>query len=304
MKKTLTTVLLLIFSIFSVACSGNVTNEKTNSTTKQGIPTTTDATSLQIDEANAANKDISLNLSDIDWKVTEGLINGKNTAVLSYTNNSDFTITSVTMKFEQKENLTESDLSVFDEHKALFEMSEEEVRDIHITACNAYFTESGQTSDEAPCSLVGSFNYCHNMEEYNLMEPVEISVSYIYNNKKYGIYHNYKSEETTGLSSEGVEIYEWSESELAQAVPKPEYEVVEINGDYDETYSFTIYNASEEDYNSYKEKCIEAGFAQDAVTDEVFTYEAKNSSGYVLEIDYKPFNKYNSPCRISVTVKK
>ncbi|MBE5756634.1 MAG: hypothetical protein E7342_02425 [Clostridiales bacterium] len=244
-------------------------------------------------------KSEKFSLSDIVWKVEETTFEGKNTVVFSYKNNSRFTITGVEVEFKQKKNLTEDDLAVFEKY------AQDDISVFYITANNYYFTDKGESSKIVPCNLEGSWNFCHDIKEYNLMEISKITIEYIKDNKMFGIEHDYVENTTKDLSKDGVEIFEWSESNIAKLAPKPNKQVVKKGFDYGKTFSFTIYDASEKDFEDYINQCKEAGFIKNIDNSNYFDYKsfkAEDANGNEIHVYYKSSSNHRAPCRIEVSV--
>lgn len=66
----------------------------------------------------------------------------------------------------------------------------------------------------------------------------------------------------TGCGSESTtkQTYEWPHSGLAASIPKPSSNNGELWADDETTFSFYLYNASGDDYNSYVKACRDRGF--------------------------------------------
>lgn len=245
----------------------------------------------------------NLSISEIEWKVEEKAFEGKNCVVFSYQNNSDFTITGVEIEFKQKDNITEEERSIFNKYSD----TQEDLSEFYITANNYYFTKPKEYASVVPCNLVGSWNYCHDIAEYNIMEPTKIAISYIKNDKMFGIEHDYKNGETINLSETGTEVFNWSENSLGNLIPKPNKEVVRKGFDYAGFFSFTIYNASEKDFNDYIEQCKQVGFSKNIDEEDYFdyiSYKAEDANGNELHIYYKPNSNHREPCRIEVKIQE
>ena len=116
MKKTLATLLSLTMVLGFTGCTG----ENNGGTV--------------FDTAFSA-KD-AIKIEDIDWNVTESVMDGERFVSFNYTNNSKFTILDIEMEFVQKSNVTKEQLSVFDELKEEREWTDEEISDIYILGYN------------------------------------------------------------------------------------------------------------------------------------------------------------------------
>ena len=54
-----------------------------------------------------------IDISDIDWNVDEGVIDGERYVLLNYNNNTQYTITSFKMKFKERADITEEEKTNF-----------------------------------------------------------------------------------------------------------------------------------------------------------------------------------------------
>lgn len=171
---------------------------------------------------NSTKTKETFSISDIDLIVEEKIFEGENTVVFSFQNNTNFTIIGIDIEFKQKENLSDNEISILNKYSVY----EEDLSNIYISANNYYFTKSGEKSNIVPCSLIGSWDYCHNMKEYNIMEASEMSIAYIKDNKMFGVQYNFKNKKTISLSENGQDLYFWTETDASNLIPKPNKQVV------------------------------------------------------------------------------
>ncbi len=243
----------------------------------------------------------SFSIKDIDWTVEEKIFEGKNTVVFSYQNNSKYTIIGVDIEFKQKENLSEEELAILDKYSDF----ESNLSSIYITANNYYFTKANEKSNVVPCNLIGSWNYCHDIEEYNIMEPTRLSVAYIKDDKMFGVEYDFESKKTNNLSEDGEALFEWTEGQAKDLLPRPDKEVVKVGFDFDGMFSFSIWDATEEDFNNYIEKCKEMGFVKNIDNSDYFgykSYQAEDGKGNQVHVYYKSQSNHREPCRIEVEI--
>ncbi len=266
MKKILCSVVALSVLISLTACGGNTS--ESNST--------------------AVNFSDDIKIEDIDWSVSEGYLDGSNCLIFSYTNNSDYVITDVEMKFEQKEGTTPDDLAVLNPLKEnTTNIDDEFLADAYITGYNRKVADVGETVSDSPCVLKNTYLAIQSMDQYNIMEPSSVDISYIKKDKMYAEHYDFKTQQYSSIGNKALDIYEWSDSEKATLLPKPDFDIVLISTDDEDKFSFTIYGASIDDFDSYTEECKEAGF---------------NKSEYESDIRYRGVNDNNMEISISYNV--
>ena len=100
------------------------------------------------------------------------------------------------------------------------------------------------------------------------------------------MYYDFKNDEMNCDSADVIDKFSWSDSNLANAAPKPEYDIVVVLGDGNNIFSYDICNIAKDDFDDYREQCIQKGFVKDSINDEEH-YEAENSDGIMLGIIYE-----------------
>lgn len=81
--------------------------------------------------------------------------------------------------------------------------------------------------------------------------------------------------------------YRWSTSEIANKIPKLEKKHGKIEYDRDDLFGVVIYDQKKKEYNSYVEKCYDAGFVneiKDFNDDSSLEHFAYNSENYRVQI--------------------
>lgn len=112
------------------------------------------------------------------------------------------------------------------------------------------------------------------------------NIRYIDGDKIYDACYDFKNDKMNLSSSYGMDKYGWSDSDMAQKVPKPEYDIVIVNMDDTDYFMYTIGGANETIFNEYKELCIKQGFTEKAESDDDYSYEAYNADGLNLSMYY------------------
>ncbi|MCR5702442.1 MAG: hypothetical protein K6G76_09885 [Lachnospiraceae bacterium] len=259
--------------VMLTACGGNGNSQSSNKSSKdKGYEESAEKMELKIE--------------DIDWQVEESILDGEKFLSLNYTNNSDYTIMDVEIKFKQKEGITKEQLSVFDEYKETYDYSDEEVAEIYILGYNRKCTRPGETAKDSPLVLNGTYYMAESMAQYELMEPETITVAFIGSNDKgYIMYYDYNSQVYGSSTHDAANIHEWSDKELAKLIDAPDCVAISVDIDDDDIFRFTGYGVKKEMYKSYVEEIKSKGFTEDADEYDDW-YEAKNSDGISFDIRF------------------
>lgn len=77
----------------------------------------------------------------------------------------------------------------------------------------------------------------------------------------------------------------WPNNGLAQLLPAPETTMGEIELNYDDTFYFSMYYVSKEEYDAYVQRCVEKGFTIEVENWDT-SYSAYNEDGYKIRIYY------------------
>lgn len=72
-----------------------------------------------------------INIEDIAWNIDEGIVDGDRYDLLSYTNNTEYTITDFKITFKEKSGITEEEKSSFcADIQSIFEASDEDTEEV------------------------------------------------------------------------------------------------------------------------------------------------------------------------------
>lgn len=246
------------------------------------------------DNGAGGNKDMTkkaattdtINVEDIDWNVKKR-IDEYNNPYLSfdYTNNTDYYVIAVLVKFIPKDDVTNEQLKVF--NTVVDEEMMWDKDDLYILGYSLKHTEKGETAEDAECLINGSSYIPNNMKQYELMEASTINVTYIgSDNIVYRSGYDYKNEEKIETTQIG-ESYNWIDNDMSKYVPKPNVLTVEAEmTDNEKVFCFYAYGVNEKMYNSYIEECKNKGY-----TKEIKSYsngwEATSDNGYRIDIIYR-----------------
>ncbi|WP_432650676.1 DUF6591 domain-containing protein [Huintestinicola sp.] len=270
MKKTVTALCLSITMLFGLTgCSGN-----------EG----------SVFDSTFSAKD-AIKIEDIDWNVTESILDGDRIVSFNYTNNSKYTILDVEMKFRQKADITPEQLSVFDELKEKRDWTDEEIADIYILGYNRKCADPGETVSDSPCCINGTYTYVENIAQYEIMEPDMVSIAFVgKNGKGYTLYYDFSSQTYSEASQGGSDLHQWSDNELCRLLPKLEAPAVTVRSDREDYFSFSAYGVSNEDYAAYAEAVKEKGFT-DISFERSTQLRATNADGIEVRISYNSIDE-------------
>lgn len=213
----------------------------------------------------AEKVDDKIFVEDIDWSVNQSPDENSEPLIsLNYTNNTDYTITELEIKFNHKQISTKNIL-------------------LH----NAKFASSGESVENSKHYYGSTTKDILDLSQYNITNPSEIKIKWIAsdNTIRQKIYDC--ETETYSNSTEIEELYVWNESDLTKMLPKPEFTVVKSSEENNEL-GFYFYDVSKEEYEKYTKDC-------ERFFDKYFKYYpgysyGKNNSGYLISMWYDSEN--------------
>ena len=232
----------------------------------------------------------SISIEDIALSVDEGVVDGDRFVLLTYTNNTQYTISSFELTFKEKANITDEEKETFyADVQENFEMSNEDMEDlkdqpISMHAKTDRVVEPGESISNVNCYYYSGIFYLKDIDHYNLVEPDIATIKYIDEDQIYTIYYDYNSKKYS-TESETEIAYQWSQTDLGNKIPKPDVKVVESGRDDESVYMFDAYGLSLDQFNDYVEKCKELGYTVDPGSFEGF-YSADDEDGYNVYLYY------------------
>ena len=238
----------------------------------------------------------AIKIEDIDWNVTESVMDGERFVSFNYTNNSKFTILDIEMEFVQKSDVTKEQLSVFDELKEEREWTDEEVSDIYILGYNRKCAEPGETVSDSPCCINGTYTIVESIEQYEIMEPDMVTIAFIgKDGMGYAVYYDFKTQ-TYGESSQGgQDIQQWSDSDISKLLPKAKAPAIKVSSDDEDRFYFYAYGVSREVFEKYVESVKANGFTEVGF-DSSTSYRATNVDGIEAHITYTAVEEKMTGC--------
>lgn len=294
MRKILAGILIGVLCVGSLSGCGKGTSEETDSTISETVNATdeteTDTQTESISETEAVdlNYTVPFSMADIDWSVEEGIVRGTRAFVMSYTNNTKCDVLGLDITYSKKSDVTDEQmLNAFSNLKAEHGYEDSEIIGFQLNVRNYEFAVSGRKVEQEPLYVSGGSGYVTTDEQLNLFEPDIAEINYVDGDKIYTAYYDFKNDKMNCDSSDTVDKCSWSDSDMAQKVPKPEYDIVTIESNDDSMFAYNIYGITKDDFKTYKEQCVQNGFTEDSNNDDEGYYEAKNSDGFTLSIYYE-----------------
>ena len=282
----------LIISITATICAASMLICVLSGCNAKTDESTDSKSSSSVSNSNKSEKssDKMIDFSKLDWKVEEEIIDGERRPIFSYTNNTNVTVCDFELVFKQKETTTREDLSVFKEATDALKISGDALDKLNFTASCKLFTKPGETNGNDTIAIDNRVGYrVTNMKQYELMEPDYATIAFLKDGYIYGMTYDFLNEKSTP-EGKAVKAYNWTESELGNAVPKLECEVSKIGMDDEDTFSVTGYDISEEKKDAYIKACLDMGYKTDDDIDER-NYINFSKDNYDVDVDYYDKNK-------------
>ena len=255
------------------------------------------------EKQNAAMK-----IEDINWDVEAGIVDGKREVSFEYTNNSDYTISEMKIKFKEKESITEEqkekyiadlkktfgiDESDDEDRKGLEELK---AKKIEMTAELEKIVKSGETATGGKVTYYDGYYHVNDIGHYDLVEPDIATIVFVKDGSVYTEYYDFFSKKYS-LDSDVKLAQYWSSGTFGEEIPKPQADIVECELDIETGFSFTVFGWTAENFNSYVESCKGMGYTLNSSQSAEF-YSADNEKGYNVCLYY---NQENSSANIAVS---
>lgn len=245
----------------------------------------------EADREESLAKEEKINIDDIVWEVDEGIIDGDRFILLNYTNNTPYTIASLDITFKEKSDITveekeafyldiQEDLSAQDD-----EMEQLKGQPISMHTESKIVCNAGETVANVKCFYYRGYYFVKNIDHYKLVEPDIATIRFVDDTDHIcTVYYDYRSEKYS-FETKTDEAYQWAQTQLANAVPKPDTKIVETSISDEKRFAFDSRGMSFEQFNDYVNECVEMGYTVEAVSHEGF-FSANNSDGYSILLNY------------------
>lgn len=244
-------------------------------------------------DSPAVSKD-EIQYKDIAWAVEQGQYNGSEFCLFSYTNNSPFIITDMEMRFEQKKDTTdEQRAQLFGELKETWDMDDKDIAKMYLAGYTKKIADPGETISDKPMYL-NSFFGATDYDMFSIMEPKSITVSFIGSDGRIHSGEIDCQSEKYRDTGKTIVADQWSDSSLAQLLPKPDSTVITVSFDRDDVYWAYAYGMTSIDYENYIENCQSLGFTNDVSSfdfTETSSFYANDAAGNRISIDFDATNE-------------
>lgn len=233
----------------------------------------------------AAEVDISsIDLSQIDWNIESGIIDGYRVVVFGYTNNTDYEIVDFALDFKVKDGVTNEQLEESSELKEKAANMEHDIGEITFSAMTSKCVAPGESVEGCACNLDGTIEYYTDFDSYDLFEPDMMTAVLSDGNKLYVAYYDFVSQKTT-VDEDTEDAYTWSKTTLAKALPKPDVNYLALSYDDETRLHASAYGVSKDSFDTYVSACKEKGFDKN-VDEDSDSFSAENSDGISIDVDY------------------
>ena len=289
MKKKLCLLLLGLCLASLSACGSKEVSDNNGEIPGSSQEEETGESETAEDSEDTAKSEI--NIEDIAWEVDEGIVDGKRSVLLHYTNNTSYTIADFEITFKEKSDITDEEKQVFfSDIQEMFEADDEEIEELKEYPISMYakterIIDVGESAANVNCCYYTGYYYVKDIEYYHLVEPDIVTVKYINEGNIYTVYYDYSSGKYSA-ESETEEAYQWPRTELGDKIPKPDVKVLKSSLDTEELFTFDAYGMSLEQFNAYVEECKSMGYTVEPSSYEGF-YSADNAEGYNVYLSYE-----------------
>ena len=271
MKKILTLMLAFVLAlVMGIAMTGCGSGSGSDSGSDGGSPA-------------PAGKP-SVDLSQIEWNVESGIVDGVRAVVFGYTNNTDYEIVDFDLEFKVKDDVTNEQLEASSELKEKASDMDHDIGEMTFSAITHKCVAPGESVENCVCNLDGTIQYYTDFDSYELFEPDMMTAVLASDGKVYAAYYDFASGKTT-IGDESEDAYTWPDSAIAKALPKPDVRYLMVSMEDEDYLSLEAYGVSKDTFEAYVAACKENGFDQD-VDEYDGNYTAKNADGIEVDVSY------------------
>ena len=245
----------------------------------------------------------NMNIKNFEYNTESTKCNGYDCYSMSLTNNSKYDIVAVEFTYVVKSSATEEQLSVYSDfmkdHDGYIE-EDDSPKDVILRGNVERLISKGETMNGLHFTVgfkTWSWYDYPTEEQFNLMEPKEMQLGVIGEDKKlYIAYYDFKKD-SWKLDEKTVVADTWTKKELSKNLIQPTSKHFIVREDEDDEYSIYAYGVTEENYKKYVEDLKNSGYEQD----DSYTghFEGKNKDGQEIEVWY-----YDDDQRMSISIEK
>jgi hypothetical protein len=205
---------------------------------------------------------------------------------LNYTNNSKYKILALQLECVVKEDTTLEQLQKLNDFRTSEKWTDAQLKKLTFDGENDKFAEPGESVADAECYLNDSYGNGVTKEMYDLFTPSMMKIAFVGPDEKgYDVTYDFIGDAYGTSSSEGIDLYTWSENELPALLPEPKDFVVTITSDKTDYFYAYVYGMKASDFKEYAVAAKEKEFNQDSQEINSDFY-AKNADGQRLRLSY------------------
>ena len=226
----------------------------------------------------------SVDLSQIEWNVESGIVDGIRAVVFGYTNNTDYEIVDFDLEFKVKEGVTNEQLEASSELKEKASDMDHDIGEMTFSAITHKCVAPGESVENCVCNLDGTIQYYTDFDSYELFEPDMLTAVVASDGKVYVAYYDFASGKTT-MGDESEDVYTWPDSAITKALPKPDVRYLMVSMENEDYLSLEAFGVSKDTFEAYVAACKEKGFDQDVDEDDD-SFTASNGEGVKVDLRY------------------
>lgn len=230
-----------------------------------------------------------IKIEDLDWTTEEAVDErGDRYVAFSYTNNSPYDVVEFKIKFTLKEPMTDEQLANIKNHMTPGEVEvnpDDSIRNMYFTCSDPRISSSGEALSGRACVYSDWVFPVDDTYHFNLTEADTASISYMKGDSLYITRYDFKSKKYTEDQKSGEKAFQWSDSNIAKKLPKPDIKVGSVEQEDSEYFHFVGYGMTRDQYKSYVKSCEEAGFNIDSDISSSI-YKAFDNDGYSISLQY------------------
>ena len=233
----------------------------------------------------------NIKIEDLDWYIEEGIVSNDRYELFSCTNNSDYVIKSFSIYMSQKDDVTEKDIEVIHEYmKKELSCTDEDIewlksQEFGAQARTELLCNPGDSIENQHVYYYKGLVYVKETSHMELVEPDIATIEYVYNDKIYIEYYDFKTGKYS-LDSEIRDAYQWPEYEIMSKIPKPDVLILEDDYSGDDYINLEAFDVSLDEFKEYINQCREYGFIEE-IYDYGDYFSAEDVEGYGLRISYR-----------------
>lgn len=237
----------------------------------------------------------NIDMKDIEWSVEDGISYGERVLMLHIKNNSKYTLLAFSIKFAEKEGVTDEQRNEFREHvknSNSFYTDEDMDRSmedgITLHATENHFIKPNQEVDDLTLKYLDLMTSVDDAKYYDLVTPDIAEMEVLSDGKIYDVYYDFVSDK---IIHEGdpEKAKVWLKQGMQNILPKPNTEVYEAITDREDKAVLVVDCATQSKFTKYVKALKAKGF-DNAYTDEASKFQASNDNGYKVNTYFTPGN--------------